>query len=343
MDQTEKPWNNLYTINLDVTPGQTLLSNTSNELKMDAKPRGVALIFVTVPELALEAERYRSIFQQLLFEPVICPALTRDQTVAKLSEMADTNTKYKGDAFIMMFIGHGYNERIIGWSAFPQWPPAPRDVLPIRDIVAMFSKTRCRPLAQKAKLFIFNTCSEMSGTECVAPGFVNSQSIDTMASLDTNWKNDNKLTHVIYACSQGSKAWHEPVNGAIGHVSVFGQALSHTIAQYSWQKNLYQLFVMSVNRMEEELKRMDKTNCQTEIKMVTVDKKLFFNPGLCAMTTVLSPPVTMLMARSVTAIALVTSIATDGDNTVRTNTERTLLLSRRDTISSTDTQTVTEP
>ncbi|CAG2107591.1 unnamed protein product, partial [Medioppia subpectinata] len=263
-NQSDTLWPNKYDIYLDVTPALSLRTNTSQALKMDAKPRGVALVFVIEPDLYLEAERFSE--------------------VAKLD-------KYKGDAFVMMFIGHGYNERIIGWSAQPQWPPAPDDVLPIKDIVAMFCELKCRALREKTKVFIFNCCRERfvdttatpSGVRChkckreltLTCAKCEPTGTDTMASLDPKWKAMNKQTHVIYACAQGSLAWYRKVVGPIGHVSLFGQAFSHTIAQYSGYKSLYQLFTMSGKR----LKAMGDAVQEPEINMFAVDSELYFNPG----------------------------------------------------------------
>ncbi|CAG2108957.1 unnamed protein product, partial [Medioppia subpectinata] len=224
-----------------------------------------------------------------------------------------------GDAFIMMFIGHGFNESIIGWSAQPQWPPADDTVLPIRDIMTMFSETgKCRALREKIKIFIFNCCRErVAVTAQPKPGAVTVNigsacakclgrlvctkceptMIDTLATLDPTWKEKNKLTHVIYACAEGSKAWYQnfPLT-AIGHASVFGQALSHTIAQYSWYKSLYQLILMTVQKSEEdsekayqdflktnppkdELDKLGDPVRRPEINMFAVNKELYFNPG----------------------------------------------------------------
>ncbi|CAG2108958.1 unnamed protein product [Medioppia subpectinata] len=292
---SEKPWANSYDIHLNVEPARALRSDTSKELKMDANPRGVALIFVTEPDLSLEAERFRSICEQLLFEPYLHQGFTKMQIVARLTEVAQSKKKYKGDAFVMIFIGHGYNEKIIGWSA-----GGDDNVLPIRDIVDMFSETRCRALRQKTKVFVFNCCrvkfAEEAlplpdaqpvniGSECakchgrLACTKCEPTMMDTLQHLDPQWKKENKQTHVIYACAEGLKAWYDQVSGPIGHVSVFGQALSHTIAQYSWYKSLYQLFLMSVKRSEEELEKSGDPERRPEINMFAVNKELFFNPG----------------------------------------------------------------
>ncbi|CAG2120653.1 unnamed protein product, partial [Medioppia subpectinata] len=191
---------------------------------------------------------------------------------------------------------------IIGCSA---GDPTAGDGLPIRDIVDMFSERRCRALRGKPKLFIYNCCREkgvdtaqVPADTSVTAGAVRcrkcegqltcakceSTRIDTMTSLDGDWKNMNKQTHVIYACAQGLKTWYHKVDGPIGHVSVFGQALSHTIAQYSWYKSLYQLFLMSVKRLEDELKAYRKKHLpfvseeiidrRPEINMFAVNKEL---------------------------------------------------------------------
>ncbi|CAG2113584.1 unnamed protein product [Medioppia subpectinata] len=162
---SERPWPYSHNINLTVVPARALRSDTSKQCKMETKPRGVALVFVTIPELYNEAERFRSIYEQLEFTAYLHQGFSRDEIFAELTDMAQSKGKYagkyKGDAFIMMFIGHGFNESIIGWSAQPQWPPADDTVLPIRDIMTMFSETgKCRALREKIKIFIFNCCRE---------------------------------------------------------------------------------------------------------------------------------------------------------------------------------------
>ncbi|CAG2113583.1 unnamed protein product [Medioppia subpectinata] len=286
---------------------------------MESRPRGVALVFVTEPRLEHEGERFRSIYEQLEFKTYLHQRFSRDAIFAELTMMAQSKGKYagkyKGDAFIMMFIGHGVDEKIIGWLEQPQWPPADDTVLPIRDIVDMFSEKKCRALRQKTKMFIFNCCREkldeadvqLSGAPPINTGGLcakcqgptgETTKVDTLATLDPTWKQQNKQTHVIYACAEGSNAWFQEFPGtAIGHASVFGQAFSHTIAQYAGYKSLYQLICMTVKRSEEESERIYQEFLKTnpsqeeleemgdpvrrpEIRMFAVDKDVFFNPGL---------------------------------------------------------------
>ncbi|CAG2121244.1 unnamed protein product, partial [Medioppia subpectinata] len=167
---SEVAWPFSEAIELTVTPARALRSHTSKQLDMASNPRGVAIIIVTEPDLYLEADRFGSIFQQLLFTPTIHRGLTRDQIVDVLTAVAKSKEKYKADAFIMMFIGHGVNESIIGCSA---QPPAPSDELPIRDIVTMFSDRNSRALRQKTKLFVFNCCREKEAQAAkVKPGAI---------------------------------------------------------------------------------------------------------------------------------------------------------------------------
>ncbi|CAG2116152.1 unnamed protein product, partial [Medioppia subpectinata] len=78
---------------------------------------------------------------------------------------------------------------------------------------------------------------------------------------------------------RGYPMWYysDKEHGQIGCVSKFGQTLSHTIAQYSAYKSLIEMFVMTLNRMEEEL--MDSEYKQRpEIELFGVPKELYFNP-----------------------------------------------------------------
>ncbi|CAG2105679.1 unnamed protein product [Medioppia subpectinata] len=151
-----------------------------------------------------------------------------DQIKTKLTSVATTDS-YHGDAFIMMFIGDGYNEQIIGWrpDTENEWPPPAGDCMAFSEIVATFGWTRAPALRQKTKVFIIN-CDRLK---------VSIDKYDTIVD------------------KRGHPMWHssDKEHGQIGCASQFGQTLSHTIAQYSAYKSLIEMFVMTLNRMEEDL------------------------------------------------------------------------------------------
>ncbi|CAG2100953.1 unnamed protein product [Medioppia subpectinata] len=285
-NSAETPWLNSYEVYMNVTPAQTLRSGGSHLYQMDARPRGVAIIFVTNTDLYNEAERFRSIFEQLLFDSVVHVQLTRDQIMDRLSEVSDSPEKYHGDAFVMMFIGPGYNENIIGWSAQPQWPPASADVMPISDIMDMFSETRCSRLRLKLKLFIFNCCRQKFSDATSVPTTTTAPNLNMRCSkcfgqLPCSKHESAQSDTMVSLMSTWKKGWYQEFPGTpIGHVSEFGQAFSHTIAQYSWYKNLNQLFVINVKRMEENLARMGESERRPEINIFAGDRGIYFNPGL---------------------------------------------------------------
>ncbi|CAG2102805.1 unnamed protein product [Medioppia subpectinata] len=284
---SEAPWPFSNEIQL------TLLTNASMHLQLDAKPRGRAVILVTIPELANEAERFRSIFTQLLFKPEVYTLITRDEIIATLTEVANTDC-YHGDAFIMMFIGNGYNENIIGYRrpADNEWPPEECNLMPISEIVATFSWTRAPALRQKSKVLIFNCERTKIDSEMYTKivrnrdFWVNSDKcdlgpnepplVDKMIMLDSQFNTHNEQIHVIYSCREGYESWYSPVNGPIGYVTRFGQTLSHTIAQYSAYTSLREMFVMvTLNRMKDDC--FNKFLWQLpDIEMFGVTKELCF-------------------------------------------------------------------
>ncbi|CAG2104460.1 unnamed protein product [Medioppia subpectinata] len=223
----------------------------TSHLKKDANPKGRVIIFVTLPELANEAERFKSIFTQLLFKSDVYSGLTCDEIKNKLTEVANTDT-YNGDAFIMMFIGNGFNEHIIGRTDTSQWPPNECDIMAFSEIVATFAWTRAPALRHKTKQL-------SPKIEMVADfmGPIESSLINKLKMLDPKFDFDNTQTHVIYACREGFRINpYTDVPGPIGSVSLFGQAFSHTIAQYSAYNSLTEMLAMTLNRMETDL--MDK-------------------------------------------------------------------------------------
>ncbi|CAG2105080.1 unnamed protein product, partial [Medioppia subpectinata] len=190
--------------------------------------------------------------------------LTRDQIQTKLTQVANSD-EYNGDAFIMMFIGDGYNENIIGYRDpnDTQLPPENHNLLPISDIVATFAWTRAPVLRYKTKVFIFN-CDRLkvdvdlyktivTNDFCVKSaemilGHKEPALINKLTMLDPQFKHDNNQIYVIYSCREGYASWHRPVDGPIGNVTQFGQTFSHTIAQYSSYKSLIEMFVMIVEQ-----------------------------------------------------------------------------------------------
>ncbi|CAG2100391.1 unnamed protein product [Medioppia subpectinata] len=200
----------------------------STKLKMNANPKGRAVIFVTLPELANEAERFKSIFTKLLFESDVYSGLTCDGFKNKLSELANTDT-YNGDLFIMMFIGKGYNEHIIGRTDTSQWPPNECNIMAISEIVATFGWTRSPALRHKSKVFIFN-CDRIKIASNVCNfivtnsyfnfkrdghllGPIESPLINKLTMLNPKFDVNKEQTHVIYACCEDVKPNGNRFNG----------------------------------------------------------------------------------------------------------------------------------
>ncbi|CAG2179455.1 unnamed protein product, partial [Oppiella nova] len=100
-------------VELSVTPAITLRSGTSRCYTMDSIPRGMALLFITVDELMKEGKRFECIFNQLYFNVTIHV----NKTCQQISEILDKAVDAEhNDTFIMMFMGHGFDEKIQGWG-----------------------------------------------------------------------------------------------------------------------------------------------------------------------------------------------------------------------------------
>ncbi|CAG2161379.1 unnamed protein product, partial [Oppiella nova] len=169
---------------------------------MEGTPRGRAIIFVTVDDLLNESLRFKWILEKMFFKVDI----HRQLTCAQISDILDvvSNEKHDGDAFIMMFIGHGYDEKIQGWQE------RDGDELAISKIVDKFSENNCLSLRNKPKIFLFNCCRISTFYEPkqihVSGVFKldNNQLVIDLTSIDKNWENENKRTYIIYACAEGT-------------------------------------------------------------------------------------------------------------------------------------------
>ncbi|CAG2107124.1 unnamed protein product [Medioppia subpectinata] len=263
---SEKPWKYKDIIDLQVVKAVTLRSGHSRWYTMDGRQRGRALIFVTIDVLHKEAQRFESILKQMYFEVEIYPRLTADQIEAVLE--VEANHQHEGDAFIMMFIGHGGDEKIKGYGE------TPGDELAISKIVDKFSEKNCDSLKKKPKVFVFNCCRTKEEETPLPAVFklIGSQIVIDMKTIDKNWTNENQRTYIVYACAEGIPSWYYPSEG----FTQFGQAFSHTIAQFSWYKNLLELLLKTQSRLEKEMGKEQRP----EIRLCCVERELYFNPGL---------------------------------------------------------------
>ncbi|CAG2182230.1 unnamed protein product, partial [Oppiella nova] len=103
-----------------------------------------------------------------------------------------------------MFIGHGRDQMVRGNGA--------SDEIHIKKLVDLFSENKCHPtLRLKPKIF-----------EPV---------------VDREWMDGTTRTFICYACADGTESFYTG-NG----YTLYGQALSHCIAEYAYDLNLTQIF-----------------------------------------------------------------------------------------------------
>ncbi|CAG2169752.1 unnamed protein product [Oppiella nova] len=114
-NKTETLMEYVNDIELSVAVSISKRSDTTHTFKMDSNPRGKALIIVNIPELMNEAKRFEFILTKLLFDVQPICALKSSKEIDKvLDDLA--NETHDGDAFFLMFIGHGYQDKIRGYG-----------------------------------------------------------------------------------------------------------------------------------------------------------------------------------------------------------------------------------
>ncbi len=120
--------------------------------QMTKNPRGNCIIILNEPKLTKELERFESVFSQLYFTVRKLVNLKAARILDELEILAKDKILDKNEAFILMIIGHGINEGVIGFEN--------QDSIPITEIVDIFSEKNCLYLKQSPKLFFFNCCRE---------------------------------------------------------------------------------------------------------------------------------------------------------------------------------------
>ncbi len=128
----------------------TVLQHTSKTFKMDLKPRGKAIIINNIKDdLIKESFRFVSIFKQLHFDVDLFYDMKAHEIKELLESVSKEERLNSDQAFILMIISHGFNEKVIGFDG---------NELRVTEIVDIFSEVRCSALRRKPKLFFFNCC-----------------------------------------------------------------------------------------------------------------------------------------------------------------------------------------
>ncbi|CAG2167634.1 unnamed protein product, partial [Oppiella nova] len=191
-------------IELSVAGSISKRSDTTHTFKMDSNPRGKALIIVNIPELMNEAKRFEFILTKLHFDvQPICALKSSIEIDKVLDDLA--NDTHDGDAFFMMFIGHGYQDKICGYGGDSVFS---KNELSINCILDKFSE-------QKYSLLPFS-----------------------IHLRDKAKVNDYKRMFIIYSTAKGTEALYKKDLG----YTYFGRAFSHTIAQFACSKKLSEIF-----------------------------------------------------------------------------------------------------
>jgi len=154
---------------IPVTPAKAEMKGTLY-YQMSINPRGKCIIINNIvkyfnnnlmenAELYKESKRFESIFTQLHFdvEPINSTVGMNAKAIRdKLESISRNRSLDKDEAFVLIIISHGRDEKVLGYDACQGKDD--NDVIKISEIVDIFSETKCPALRRKPKLFFFNCC-----------------------------------------------------------------------------------------------------------------------------------------------------------------------------------------
>ncbi|CAG2107067.1 unnamed protein product [Medioppia subpectinata] len=156
----------------------------------------------------------------------------------------------------------------------------------IRDIVDTFSDENCPKLRNCPKLFFFTCCrNSLETSEPRAEGrtlarpFVAETTAHTdrtnfpvMQSLNQQWVDSNRDTFICYSCAEGRKTFYDDDYG----ITYFGQALSHSIAQYACEESLSSIMSRTCDLLKFFIKHTGFN--PPEFRGKGLRRQLCFNP-----------------------------------------------------------------
>ncbi|CAG2163795.1 unnamed protein product [Oppiella nova] len=155
-------------VRLIVKKAHTFRSGASRWFVMDGAPRGRVLLFLQVPDLQNEADRFDDLFQKLFFSVDVYKNYSCDEIVDTLKTVSEG--EFKKDALIVMFIGHGRDQMVQGNGA--------SDEIHIKKLVDLFSE---------------NKYTGVNPQEPV---------------VDREWMDGTTRTFICYACADGTASFY---------------------------------------------------------------------------------------------------------------------------------------
>jgi hypothetical protein len=102
-----------------------------------------------------ESDEFKKIFEELHFDVEPYYNLNTNEIKQRLRSLP-INYLNESDALIIMIMSHGQDEMILGIDACEG--NNQNDLMPISDVVNIFSDNNCTPLKRKPKLFFFICC-----------------------------------------------------------------------------------------------------------------------------------------------------------------------------------------
>ncbi len=206
-------------------------TDNSKYFKMDKEKRGKCIIINNLADHKItDADLFGNIFEQLHFTVEKWENKTAKELKKNLEILSKNKDLLADDALVIMLISHGCDENILGinncrkvdkeeWESFKANKDKKAlkkdveldkdDIIPISEIVDIFSEEKCKYLEKKPKIFFFNCCRIKEGPDDNTSEkfcqFCEEKKISRpLSSLNNEWIKMNKFTLICYSCSEGS-------------------------------------------------------------------------------------------------------------------------------------------
>ncbi|CAG2175188.1 unnamed protein product [Oppiella nova] len=175
---------------------------------------------------------------------------------AILDEVA--SAKHDGDAFFMMFIGHGHDNKIRGND------DKPKNELAIDAILDKFSESKCMELQGKPKIFVFICCR------------TGEHGAQTLYSEDS--KDIESLETKLFQETPSLRQESDPDSlRLLPFIEVLGTLVTPILDGHLAIRSHN---LRTIVRLEDDLKSLEGRASDPEIVIPSYKKDLYFNPGI---------------------------------------------------------------
>ena len=152
-----------------------IINNVETQKDLDVYDKSGNLVFKP-KGMRNETKRFQSIFTQLFFEVMVLTNLSALEIKLKLTKISQERTNKRDQAFVLIVISMGENETVYGYHACEAYRKIDygelggegyevkqRDVVSIKELIAIFSEENCVNLRSKPKLHFYITCRAQRG------------------------------------------------------------------------------------------------------------------------------------------------------------------------------------